>query len=84
MAVLLTEIIPTGIRAAGFAFAHSCGTAIFGGFTPAISTYLIHVTGNRGIPGLWLSVAATFGLVVTALVSSSILTHPPALQEGTP
>jgi len=24
-----------------------------GGFTPAISTYLIHLTGNRAIPGLW-------------------------------
>ena len=36
---------------------------ILGGFTPAISTYLIHVTGNRAIPGLWLSLAAACSLV---------------------
>jgi hypothetical protein len=43
--------------------AYSLATAIFGGFTPALSTYLIHVTGNRAVPGLWLSFAAACGLV---------------------
>jgi hypothetical protein len=38
-------------------------TAVFGGFTPALSTYLIHLTGNRAVPGLWLSIAAACGLV---------------------
>jgi len=27
----------------------SLATAIFGGFTPAISTYLIHITGNQAV-----------------------------------
>jgi hypothetical protein len=36
---------------------------VFGGFTPAISTYLIHVTQNPAVPGLWLSAAAVCGLV---------------------
>jgi hypothetical protein len=31
---------------AGFSLAYSLATAIFGGFTPAICTYLIHLTGN--------------------------------------
>jgi MFS transporter, MHS family, citrate/tricarballylate:H+ symporter len=40
---------------------------VFGGFTPAISTYLIEVTQNRAMPGLWLSFAAVCGLVATLL-----------------
>jgi MFS family permease len=68
MVVFLTEIMPVDVRTTGFALAYSLATAIFGGFTPAISTYLIHVTGNRAIPGLWLSFAAACGLLATLLV----------------
>ena len=65
MVVFLTEIMPVDVRTSGFALAYSMATAVFGGFTPAISTYLIHVTGNRAVPGLWLSFAAVFSLVAT-------------------
>jgi len=63
MVVFLTEIMPVDVRTTGFALAYSLATAIFGGFTPAISTYLIHATGNRAVPGLWLSFAAACGLL---------------------
>jgi MFS family permease len=65
MVVFLTEIMPIEVRTSGFALAYSLATAIFGGFTPALSTYLIHISGNRAIPGLWLSFAAACGLVAT-------------------
>jgi MFS family permease len=68
MVVFLTEIMPVEVRTAGFSLAYSLATAIFGGFTPAISTYLIQQTGNRAVPGLWLSFAAVCGLVA-ALVA---------------
>jgi MFS family permease len=68
MVVYLTEIMPVKVRTAGFSLAYSLATAIFGGFTPAISTYLIRVTGNRAVPGLWLSLAAVCGLIA-ALVA---------------
>jgi MFS family permease len=71
MVVFLTEIMPLNVRTTGFALAYSLATAVFGGFTPAISTYLIHVTGNRAVPGLWLSFAAACGLV------ASLLARPP-------
>jgi Na+/melibiose symporter-like transporter len=67
MVVFLTEIMPVSVRTTGFALAYSLATAVFGGFTPAISTYLIHVTGNRAIPGVWLSFAAACGLVASLL-----------------
>jgi len=63
MVVYLTEIMPVDVRTSGFALAYSLATAIFGGFTPALSTYLIHISGNRAIPGLLLSFAAACGLV---------------------
>jgi MFS transporter, MHS family, citrate/tricarballylate:H+ symporter len=62
MVVFLTELMPAKVRASGFSIAYSLATAIFGGFTPAVCTYLIHETGNRAIPGLWLSFAAAMGL----------------------
>jgi len=67
MVVFLTEIMPVSVRTTGFALAYSLATAIFGGFTPAICTYLIHVTGNQAVPGMWLSFAAACGLVATFL-----------------
>jgi hypothetical protein len=62
MVVFLTELMPASVRTSGFALAYSLATAIFGGFTPAISTYLVHTTHNPAITGLWLSFAAACGL----------------------
>jgi MFS family permease len=77
MVVFLTEIMPLTVRTSGFALAYSLATAVFGGFTPAINTYLIHATGNRAVPGLWLSFAAICGL------AASLLAKPqPVTAEG--
>jgi metabolite-proton symporter len=65
MVVYLTEIMPAQVRASGFSLAYSVATALFGGFTPAIATYLIQVTQNKAMPGVWLSVAAAIGLSAT-------------------
>src|SRR6202049_1502504 len=67
MVPYLAEIMPPEIRTTGFSVAFSLATAIFGGFTPAICTYLIHVTGNRAMPALWLSFAAFCGLVAAVI-----------------
>jgi metabolite-proton symporter len=64
----LAEIMPLEVRTTGFALAFSLATAVFGGFTPAISTYLIHITGNPAMPAVWLSIAALCGLVATLVV----------------
>jgi MFS family permease len=78
MVVFLTEIMPIDVRTAGFSLAYSLAAAIFGGFTPAISTYLIHLTGNRAVPGVWLSFAAGCGLLAALLTrsGSEAFTHP--------
>jgi MFS family permease len=68
MVVFLTEIMPVEFRTTGCSFAYSFASAI-GGFTPALCTVLIHTTGNRAIPGLWLCVVAACGLIATVLLS---------------
>jgi len=68
MVVALTEVMPPAVRTAGFSLAYSLATALFGGFTPAISTYLIHSTGNKAAPGLWLMFAAACGLAATLTI----------------
>lgn len=96
MVVFLTEIMPVDVRTSGFSLAYSLATATFGGFTPAISTYLIHVTGSRAVPGLWLSFAAICGLAATfaakprresataPLASVSLIHETPAPQPTPP
>jgi len=67
MVVYLTEIIPADVRASGFSLAQSLAAALFGGFTPAICTYLIRLTHDPAAPGLWLSLTATIALTSTFL-----------------
>jgi MFS family permease len=84
MVPFITEIMPREVRASGFSLAFSLATAVFGGFTPAISTYLIHATGNRAMPGAWLSAAAACSLISTLLLSRARIAswNPPAVVEA--
>jgi len=44
MVVALTEVMPVQVRVVGFSLAYSLATALFGGFTPAVSTWLIEAS----------------------------------------
>ena len=68
MVAALTEVMPVQVRVAGFSLAYSLATAVFGGMTPVISTYLIERTGDKAAPAYWLSVAAACGLVGAILL----------------
>jgi len=65
---LLAEIMPAEVRTAAFSLAFVTATAIFGGFTPAICTYLIELTANRAAPALWLSLAAAISLAAAFIL----------------
>lgn len=67
---LLTEIMPREVRTTAFSFAFVTATAVFGGFTPAIATYLIEMTGNRAAPALWLMLAASISLLAVFILPS--------------
>jgi MFS transporter, MHS family, citrate/tricarballylate:H+ symporter len=68
MIAALTEVMPVQVRVAGFSLAYSLATAVFGGATPLVSTYLIERTGDKAAPAYWLSIAAVCGLVGTILL----------------
>lgn len=61
----LTEITPAEVRVANFLLAHSLTTAVFGGFTPVISTALVEYTDDKASPDYWISFAAICGLLAT-------------------
>lgn len=63
MVVSLTEMMPAYVRASGFSIAYSLAQAIFGGFTPAVCTWLIHSTGDKAMPGAWLAAAAVLSVL---------------------
>jgi MFS family permease len=65
--VYLTEIMPQSVKTAGFSLAYSLATALFGGFTPAVSTFLVHQTGSAASPAIWLGYAALSGLLATLI-----------------
>jgi MHS family citrate/tricarballylate:H+ symporter-like MFS transporter len=60
--------MPVEVRVVGFSLAYSLATAVFGGMTPAVSTYLIEVTGDKAAPAYWLSFAAVCGLIGTLIL----------------
>ncbi|MBT8521718.1 MFS transporter [Polynucleobacter paneuropaeus] len=69
----LTEIIPARIRTTGFSLAYSLATALFGGFTPLVSTWLIENTGDKASPGYWMAMAGGMGLLSTFLIYRGII-----------
>ena len=79
MIPLLAEIMPLRIRTAGFSLAFSLATAIFGGFTPFVSTALIAATGNRASPALWLTFAALVSLTAAVLSRRSARAPVPVM-----
>ena len=68
MVVALTEVVPASVRTAGFSLAYSLATALLGGFTPVVSTWLIEATGNKAAPGFWMAFGGACGLVATILI----------------
>jgi MHS family citrate/tricarballylate:H+ symporter-like MFS transporter len=59
----MVELVPAHARTAGYAFAQAVAAAVFGGFTPAILTWLNHAFDNNAMVGVWLAVNAVIGLI---------------------
>ncbi len=73
--VALTEIMPAHVRTVGFSLAYSLATAIFGGFTPLISTALIDASGDKAAPAYWMMLAAACGLLATLALYRQAIRH---------
>jgi MHS family citrate/tricarballylate:H+ symporter-like MFS transporter len=68
MVVALTEVVPVEARTAGFSLAYSLATAVFGGFTPLVSTWLIERTADKAAPGIWMGVGGACGVIASLAI----------------
>lgn len=66
---LMAEIFPAATRATGMAIGYNVGVTVFGGFTPALVTWLLGATGDKSAPGYYLILTATISLAALAWVS---------------
>ncbi len=58
------ELFPTRVRYTALSIGYNVAVAIFGGFAPFISTWLIQLTGSNLAPGYYLMAAATISFIV--------------------
>lgn len=61
-------MLPTPVRFAGMALAYNVATSIFGGTAPAMSSWLINLTGDTLAPAYLMIAACIVGLVAVAFV----------------
>lgn len=66
---LMSEIFPAATRSTGMSVGYNIGVTVFGGFTPAIVTWLVSVTANRSAPSFYLMATAMISLAALASVS---------------
>ena len=60
---MLPEMFPKRVRASGMSLVYSVGVALFGGFSPFISAWLVESTGSKLAPAWYL-----FALTVISLI----------------
>jgi MHS family proline/betaine transporter-like MFS transporter len=65
----LSELFPTSTRYTGLSVGYNISAALFGGFAPFASTYLIELTGQKVAPAYFIAVCAI--LTLTTLLSLS-------------
>ncbi|MCP3709658.1 MFS transporter [Paraburkholderia sp. CNPSo 3274] len=66
---LMAEIFPAATRATGMSIGYNIGVTVFGGFTPAIVTWMLSATGDKSAPSYWLIATAMISLSALAYVS---------------
>lgn len=59
---ILPEMFPAYVRATGMSLVYSIGVAVFGGFAPFISTWLVKASGTRIAPAWYLIATAVLSL----------------------
>jgi MHS family proline/betaine transporter-like MFS transporter len=68
LGALMSELFPPQMRTTGLSVSYAFGVAIFGGFAPFISTWLIHMTGSSLAPAFYLILSGIVSLIAVASV----------------
>ena len=70
LASIMSDIFPMETRVTGMSLSYSIGVSVFGGFAPAISIFLIKITGTPVATSYYLIAAS--GLSICALLVAAI------------
>jgi MFS transporter, MHS family, proline/betaine transporter len=79
--VLMMEAFPRHRRAAALSVIYSFGVVLFGGFSPFMVAWLIHVTGNAMTPAWYLMAANGISVLALYLFREDARCSGPALAE---
>lgn len=64
----LSEIFPTRVRSSGMSLSYNTAVTIFGGFAPAILTWITYTTGVAFAPALYVMSAAVVALIAISML----------------
>lgn len=59
------EMLPMRVRYSALALGYNVAYSIFGGTAPMIASYLVHITGDKAAPGLYLTFGALLAILAT-------------------
>lgn len=68
ISTILSEMFPTNVRYTALSVSYGFAVAIFGGFAPYISTYLVRATGNPLAPSFYVMAAALISGIAVVFV----------------
>jgi len=68
ISTILSEMFPTNVRYTALSVSYGFAVAIFGGFAPYISTFLVKVTENPLAPSFYVMAAALISGIAVSFV----------------
>ena len=68
ISTILSEMFPTNVRYTALSVSYGFAVAIFGGFAPYISTFLVRATGNPLAPSFYVMAAALISGIAVVFV----------------
>ncbi|QMV50031.1 MFS transporter [Ewingella americana] len=65
----LSELFPTEVRASGMSVSYNLAVTLFGGFAPAILTWLTENTGTRFAPAWYVMIASVLAIIALMMIA---------------
>jgi MHS family proline/betaine transporter-like MFS transporter len=81
---VLSDLYPTGLRATGVSLAYNAAFIVFGGFAPAILTWIRVATGSVLAPAWYVGLAALPAILAIAYLHRSARSTADSLADALP
>ena len=67
----MASLFPARTRVTGLSLSYNLGVTLFGGFAPAVFTWLTAVTHNNTAPSFYLMAMASISIIAVVMVTPS-------------